>query len=348
LRISHSRPWITKQDQLAVQQTLDSGMIACGAKVSEFEQAVANYSSLRFTVSQPSGTVALILALKTLSIGEGDEVILPTYVCKSVLFAVIAIGALPVLCDVDVSGVITAFTVQPCITQKTKAIIAVHIFGRPCDIDELRIFSVPIIEDACQAFGLNVNQKIAGGLGDLGIYSFHGTKCLTTGEGGMLVTNNEELGVKARILSMGFEGRLGSSSHFFPASFSDIQASLGLSQLKRYSDFIQRRQAICKKYEEALKTYQIFDDNFNKSNVPFRFTVSVNEPFESLKPSFSRHQIDIRKGVDELLHRNLNLDDKDFPVATEIFEKTISIPLYPSLTQEEISKVIESFTLIPQ
>ena len=295
-------------------------------------------------VALSSGTAALALGLKVLSIKCGDEVILPTYVCRSVLEAVKASGATPILCDVSPTGVIDSNTVKPHMTRRTRAIIAVHNIGPClCDITSLKHLGVYVIEDACQAFGLRVKGQFAGGFGDLGIYSFHATKCLTTGEGGMLVTANDRLGCRARNLSSDASKSL--REVFSP--LSDLQAALGLAQLKRYPEFLERRRLIRAEYLRAFDEFGLAGKELNVSDELFRFVVTVpRQSFEVVRHKFARRGVTVRKGVDELLHRLMGLSDRDFPFATELFEQTISVPFYPSLTILEIKKITDSLALV--
>jgi len=338
--ISHSHPWINNSDTIEIQNNLNSGMISNGSKVKDFESSICEYINSKYAFSQTSGTMALILALKTLEVSIKDEVIIPSYVCKSVLDAVVISGAKPVLCDVDNYGVINSESVSKCYTNKTKAIIAVHIFGNPCDIKSLKkSFSVPVIEDACQAFGLSIENNLAGSLGDIGFFSFHATKCLTTGEGGMLVTDCPIIAERASSLTK-YE------SIFKYSPLTDIQASLGISQLNRYSDFLNQREEIKERYVEASKNHGIpIGVNLN-SNMLFRFTLKTDKPFDKIESSFMNLGISVRHGVDLLLHRLLGLDDSLFPGTVDLFRQTISIPFYPSLKSKDQDRVIEGFKII--
>ncbi|MCG2576263.1 DegT/DnrJ/EryC1/StrS aminotransferase family protein [Dechloromonas sp. XY25] len=342
LHIPHSRPWISDQDRQAVLDTLAGNMIAQGEKAKAFENAVKEYVRVEHAIAVASGSSAIVLALAALSLGARDEVVLPTYVCRSVLDAVISVGAKPVICDVDLMGVLNQKVVSNAITRRTKAIIAVHIFGRPCDIVSLRSFGVPVIEDACQAFGLDLGGRGAGTLGDIGVYSFHATKCLTTGEGGMLVCRDPELATRARALAMGAAGQ--GQRLFMP--LSDLQAALGLSQLTRYPEFLNRRNLIRTQYLCAAQEFGLQAEEINASGGMFRFTVFVDQPFGELQNQYSSFGISIRKGVDELLHRIVGLSDDDFPCATELFRKTVSLPFYPSLTDQEVGAIRRSFDLL--
>lgn len=334
--ISHSRPWITNLEIQNIAAVAQSNMVARGIKVSSFEARVGAWLGSADAIACASGSSALVLALKTLEVGVGDEVILPTYVCSSVYAAVTAVGAKPCLCDVNRFGVIDKETVKPLISTNTKAIIAVHIFGIPCDIDALKGFGVAVVEDACQAFGLSLNGIPAGMVGDLGVYSFHATKCLTTGEGGMLVSKNEELLAKARSLTL--------STQILNASdvihFSDLQAALGLAQFERYPSFISRRREIYLAYKIAVQNSPCAALLYEpKSGFLFRFAVTSNQDFSVTESLFAEQGVQVRKGVDELLHRRFGMGDDRYPTAVNIFNRVVSIPFYPSLDFSEVKKV---------
>jgi perosamine synthetase len=337
--IPHSRPWIADEDLRAVEEVLQSGMIAHGHLVQTFEQAVAAQLTVCGALACTSGTAALGLALKVLGIGAGDEVILPTYVCWSVLAAVTATGATPRFCDVNEQGVITVQTVSEQLTPRSRAIVAVHIFGHPCDIGSLGDLGLPVIEDACQAFGLEVGSVPAGALGTFGILSFHATKCITTGEGGLLVSGDPALIKRARTL---VESANQSNAAGF-AAMSDLQAALGMAQLTRYSSFLKRRRQIFDAYHQAA--CGLTDVNLGYWGEPtflFRYTLRAQRGFEYAYTALLKHGVQARRGVDELLHRGFGLEDRDFPCALDIFTKSVSLPFYPSLTSVERNQVIRA------
>ena len=240
--ILHSKPWITEEDNLAVAQVMSSGMIGQGRKVIEFEKNFSDWVGGVNGVAVGSGAAALQLALLGLGINSTHEVILPTYVCESVLEAVLSVGATPVLSDVGVNWLIEAHTVEKLITKKTAAIIVPHMYGIFADVKSFKKFGLPVIEDCAQAVGDKKIDKIEG---DIAVFSFHPTKCLTSGEGGMLVSKNEILLEKAREIRDGNKTVLHAR---FLSPMSDIQAALGLSQLSRYADFLKKRREIAGKY----------------------------------------------------------------------------------------------------
>jgi UDP-4-amino-4-deoxy-L-arabinose-oxoglutarate aminotransferase len=314
-------------------------MIAHGDRVQAFEQAVANYLGAIGGIACTSGTTALSLALKTLGIGTGDEVVLPTYVCWNVLSAVTASGATPRICDVDDNGVITVQTVRNVLSSKTRAIVAVHIFGHPCDIYSLASLGLPVIEDACQAFGLKIAGRLAGTLGDLGVLSFHATKCLTTGEGGMLVTSNACLLERARSLVESAEHNNAAGA----TAMSDMQAALGLAQLERYQTFLDRRQQLFASYHQtACQVVTAIPGYLVEPTFLFRYTLRAQYGFEIAQAALLAQGVQARRGVDQLLHRRLGLDDRDYPGATKLFAQVVSLPFDPSLTEQEEALVLRA------
>jgi len=333
--ITHSKPWITKEDIDNVQNVLSSGMIARGELVRRFEKRVEEYNNCNGSVAFSSGTSALIFALIALGACDGKEVILPTYVCESVLKAVLFVRAKPVLCDIgEDTWNMTPDTVRPHMTEHTVAVIAVHIFGIPADIQGLKEFGVPIIEDCAQAFGTDCNGKKAGSVGDVGFYSFHATKCLTTGEGGMAVTRHKEIYDKFM--------RLKQEMFEFISPMSDLQAGLGLRQLERYDSFLSRRRKIAAFYFKSLpEEFTNKLKNFEKGNIFFRFPLYGDFDFQQISTEMDRFGIKVRKGVDSLLHRTLAMSDDKFSNAIESFKKTLSIPIYPSLENRFLEKICE-------
>jgi UDP-4-amino-4-deoxy-L-arabinose-oxoglutarate aminotransferase len=314
-------------------------MIARGAHVHALEQAVADQLGGCGTIACTSGTAALVLALKTLDIGTGDQVILPTYVCWNVLAAVTAIGATPRLCDVDESGVLTVQTVRPVLSARTRAIVAVHIFGHPCDILSLTSLGLPVIEDACQAFGLEISGVPAGTLGMFGVLSFHATKCLTTGEGGMLVIKNPNLLEQARAAARS----AARNNAVGLTAMTDMQAALGLAQLKRYPSFLERRRQIFVAYHAAACSLKAARPGYlGDPTFLFRYTLRTHKGFESSQSALLLFGVQARLGVDELLHRRFSLDDRDYPGATSLFTQTISLPFHPSLNKLEQDQVIRA------
>ena len=177
--IQHSKPWLTKADIEAVNKVIRSGMIGQGEKTSAFERTLSQLFGIDDGgVAVGSGAAALVMALSALGVKSGDEFILPTYVCSSVLEAVFTIEAIPVLCDVGDEWVVKSENMSDYINKRTKAIIVPHMYGVFADVSSFREFGVPIIEDCAQALDYKKRRKISG---DIAMFSFHPTKCITTG-----------------------------------------------------------------------------------------------------------------------------------------------------------------------
>tara|TARA_Y100000022_G_scaffold197471_1_gene206071 strand:+ start:257 stop:1270 length:1014 start_codon:yes stop_codon:yes gene_type:complete len=330
--IPHSKPWICKEEVESISSLLKSGQLTTGEKVKVFETKVRNFLGAKYSKSSISGTVAMIMALKILEVKKNDEVILPSYVCENVLFSVLSIEAKPVICDVNLDGVITSENIEKHITKNTKAIIAVHTFGHICNIEKLKIFDIPVISDLCQSFNKN-NLPISnmGFFGDVGVLSFHATKCLTTGEGGMVITNDERYGFNLlKINKLNLYG-----------SITDIQACLGITQLQRYNEFLKKREQLKSFYDLEFINIKNIPRNITY-NVLFRYTFLSKKGFSNLEKQFLSKKICIRRGVDNLIHRKLNLNDKFYPNSVFLFERTISLPFYPSLNQKEIKRICKA------
>ncbi len=334
--ISHSKPSIINEDIRCITETLATGMIAQGHQVNCFEINIANSIESAGGVATGSGTAALLLSLKVLGIGAGDEVILPTYVCHSVADAVIQCGAIPVFCDIGEDWLMSPETVVPLITAKTRAIILVHIFGIVLDVKAFHKLGIPLIEDCCQAYGATVNGKSLGQFSDIAFFSFNATKCLTTGEGGMITSRNLEIIERARLLQ---------ESYVVPSPMTDIQATLGISQLKRYPEMLKRRHQLAELYlKELPKIFTTRISACSDRSIFFRFLLNLGgrDPISNVISAFETEGIAVRRGVDELLHQRYKKPDALFPVANRLFAETLSIPIYPALTDSEQDRVIEA------
>jgi UDP-4-amino-4-deoxy-L-arabinose-oxoglutarate aminotransferase len=332
--IPHSKPWIIDEDIEAVNTILTNEMLASGKQVFEFEREVATYLGASEALALGSGASAIVMALKVLGVGVGDEVIIPTYVCAKVLDTIYEIGATPVICDIGDHWTLTVNAIEPFITNRTKAIIIVHIFGISADVNSFLSLNIPIIEDCCQAFGGEINGKKVGLLGDVAVFSFHATKCFTTGLGGMILSNKVKYIDKINQLK----------KHSISVSpMSDLQAALGRQQLLRYHDFLNRRQEIANEYFNKLPidmTARLA--KVRNNSIFFRFPLWIDLDFEGVKQFCERHGFAVRKGVDTLLHRSLNQNDVNFDNAVAIYNSTVCLPIYPALNDIQLQLIIET------
>ena len=339
MRVQHSRPSINKEDINAVVSNLRSGEIASGEEVSLFEREISKYIGVLGGVAVNSGTNALNLALKTLGIKAGDEVILPSYVCTSVLSAVNYTGAKPVFADIESGGYnLDPNSAAEKITKNTKAIIIPHMFGTPANMDSFLKYDIPIIEDCAQAIGAEYKGKKVGSFGVLSICSFYATKVLATGQGGMVLTNSEELLEKLRDLTKYDRRKEYSVSYNY--SLTDFQAALGRSQLKRLDLFINRRREIAGIYNKVFKEVgQVLPKTEN--NIFFRYIVEV-ENLDRYIEEMRKLEVDCAKPVFKPLHQYFNIESKEFPNTEKAYNRAISIPIYPSMRDKEIKQVCEA------
>ncbi|MFZ4984796.1 MAG: DegT/DnrJ/EryC1/StrS family aminotransferase, partial [Blastocatellia bacterium] len=236
--ILHSKPWITKSDIEAVVNVMKSGMIGQGDITRELETRLAHWVGLAGGVAVSSGSAAIYLALLGLRVKAGDEVILPTYVCYS--------GATPVLCDVGTEWVMTPETVSKVFSKKTRAVIAPHIYGVFADVQGIRSLGCPVIEDCAQ--GIPFNGKVQSAA-DIVVFSFHPTKCITSGEGGLAVSANNEI-LKTMIKYR--DGNCLQLQKRLFAPLSDIASTLVMSQLDRYHRALNKRNIIASTYINAI------------------------------------------------------------------------------------------------
>ena len=337
--IPHSRPTLGDEDLQAVAQVLRSGFISQGAQVAAFEREMANTLRVSGGVACSSGTAALHLALLALHVGEGDEVLLPTYACSALLHAVRAVRAVPRFVDCDPRS----FNMDPEAARKAcsprvKALIVVHSFGLPAELDSLKSLGLPLIEAGAQALGGFDGGRPVGSMGDAAVFSFYATKLITTGEGGMLFSNDERILAEGRDLreyDQKEDDRLR-----FNYKMTDLQAALGLAQLTQLRRFLERRKAIASRYRERLRALpvQLPLDPPGREHVYYRFVVKGPLPADHYLAGLQALGVEARRPVFRPLHRYLGL--QGFPGAEEAWEKAVSLPLYPSLLDEEVERVV--------
>lgn len=254
-------PWITEEDADYVRKAAAEGWVSGEGKyVTEFEDAMANLCDRRYAIAVSNGSVAIDLVIEALGVGPGDEVILPSFTIISCLAQILRSGATPVFVDAmpDTWNMDVA-QVESLVTAKTKAIIAVHIYGLPVDMDPLleiaSKFGIPVVEDAAESHGLLYKGRVAGSMGLVSTFSFYANKNITTGEGGMVLTDNENLAHKIRSLrNLAFipEKRFVHEELGWNARMSSLQAALGASQIKRLGLILQKRRYLGLRYRDAF------------------------------------------------------------------------------------------------
>ncbi|MDD4808018.1 MAG: DegT/DnrJ/EryC1/StrS aminotransferase family protein [Oscillospiraceae bacterium] len=372
--IPYNRPDITNAEIGEVVDTLKSGWIARGPRTLQFEQAFAKYVGAKHALALNSCTAALHVSLLSAGIGPGDEVITTPMTFASTANTVIHCGAKPVFADIDYrTGCIDPAEVAKKITPKTKAIVPVHYSGQVCDLDPIYAladkYHLYVSEDAAHALWSRYKGRLIGNhLKGSACYSFYATKNLTTGEGGMLVTDNDEIDAKARIwagqgMSKNAWNRYATGGSWkydicepgFKYNMFDIQAALGLRQLDRLEEMQQKRLKIAAQYQAAFSKCDALDPPF----VPEYTTHCWHLYVLRIVPE--NLTIDRDQFIVELNNRNVGTSvhfipvtnmsaytsrygfkPSDFPNTEKHYQRIISLPLYPTMTDEEVQYVIDA------
>ncbi len=336
--IPHSKPTLNSHDAALVAKVVHSGHVSEGSQVLKFERAFARYQGQKGAVAVNSGTAALHLALVALGVGKGDEVIIPSYVCTALLNAVLYVQARPRVVDVYFEdGNISTESVRKNITRKAKALIVPHMFGQPADMKDLLGFGVPVIEDCAQAVGASYENKKVGSFGAAGVFSFYATKMMTTGEGGMVVSDHRGLLKRVRD-----EHNYDHKKEYhirYNYKMTDIQAALGRAQLERLPKMLHRRRQIADRYATALSSdkIQLPPRVKGKESAFFRYVLKVPRNRERVIRYLKAKGIYAAAPVFNPIH--VYLKKKSFPNTDRLMREAVSIPIYPSLTEREVNYI---------
>jgi dTDP-4-amino-4,6-dideoxygalactose transaminase len=369
--LTFGQPFIEDEDMQEVMDTLKSGWIGTGPKVSRFEKAFADLVGSPYAVAVNSCTAALHLALVIAGIEEGDEVITSPLTFPSTANVIIHVGAKPVFVDVELETQnLDPEKLEDAVTSKTRAIIPVHVAGRPCRLDAIQDVcgrhDLIILEDAAHAISAKYKGKNAGTVGEMGAFSFYATKELVTGEGGMLVTSREDLAQEAghlRLHGLSTDAWARYTETVSPSyeviapgykyNMTDMQASLALNQIKRITPNLKRREEIWTMYDDAFSTLPVTvpsPPQPNTTHARHLYTLLVN--IDSI--DHTRNEIierlreqNIGAGIHFVsLHnqayykKTFGFSREDFPNADYISERTISIPLFASMSDDDVHDVI--------
>ncbi|MBQ3544340.1 MAG: UDP-4-amino-4,6-dideoxy-N-acetyl-beta-L-altrosamine transaminase [Lachnospiraceae bacterium] len=365
--IPYGRQDINEDDINAVIEVLKSDFLTTGPKVLEFEEKFAKYVGAKYAVAMANGTAALHIACLAAGIKEGDEVITSPITFAASANCVLYCGAKPVFADIDpITYNIDCKSVESLITDKTKAIIPVHYTGQPCDMDEIhriaKKYNLIVIEDAAHAVGAEYKGKKIGALSDMTEFSFHPVKHITSGEGGIVTTNDEKLYEKLKLYrTHGITRNPDEMSKYdgpwyyeqiglgYNYRITDFQCALGMSQLKRIDKFLKRRREIAKKYNEAFEKVD---------------GITIPAQMEGTNSAYHLYVIKVDKSIrrqlfEFLRENNIGVNVHYIPVYTfpyyrengykdvrcenaeELYESIISLPMYYGLTDEEQDYVIE-------
>ncbi len=335
--IPHSRPWLGDDIEVAAREISETAMIGHGPMVRRFEKEFSNIHGASGAVATNTGTAAIHLSLLGLQIGEGDEVITSGYVCTAILNAIRYVGATAVLADADpVTFNIDSGDALSKLTCRTRAIIVPHMFGHAADIHPLIQTGVPVIEDCAQSLGARLNSELIGSIGHIAIFSFAPTKMITTGGGGMVVSKDRTL--IDRIMDLRDYDEKHDYQPRYNYQLNDLAAAIGLRQLDRLSGFISRRQAVAARFTIGINAMDVRLPRQSPGSVYYRYVVSTTRT-ESLISSLAESGIQARRPVFKPLHHYIG---GDLPGCDSIYQTSVSIPLYPALTDTDVDSIILS------
>ncbi len=348
--IPNAKPLIGEEEKQSVLQVLDSGMLAQGPRVQEFEQRFAEYCGVQHAVATSSGTTALHVALVAHGIGPGDEVITSPFTFISSANSILFTGARPVFVDIEPDTFnLDASRVVAALTPRTRAIMLVHLFGLPCDMDAIMQLAsrhnLIVIEDACQAHGAEYAGRRAGSFG-AGCFSFYPTKNMTTAEGGMITTNDERVAERCQAIRQhGMRRRYYHDELGFNSRMTDVHAAIGLAQLSKLESFNQTRIANAGYLSQHLRgvTVPVVPDG--RRHVFHQYTVRVNGGRRDavLEGLTARgvgtgvyypvpvHQQTVYKGLGY---------DVVLPEAERAAQEVLSLPVHPALSQADLDSIV--------
>ncbi len=358
--IPMATPTLGKEELRLVTQCIKSTWVSsAGNFIDEFEKKFALFIGTKYAISTSNGTTALHTALLALGIGKGDEVIVPVFSFVASANAIAHTGATPVFVDIDRhTWNIDPNLIEKKITPKTKAIMAVHIYGYPADMEYIcrlaRKHRLKVIEDAAEAHGASIKTgkvwKKVGAWSDIGCFSFYGNKIITTGEGGMITTNNKRLANKIRMLKN--HGMSTTRKYFHPIlgynyRMTNLQAALGVAQLQKINAFLDSRQKIALWYRQYLKNTPgialppVDSENFHSVN--WLFTIRVNPQFSHTRDGvialLKKNGIDSRPTFYSLSHLPMYKTDEKFTESHHAFKTGLSLPSSVNLTKRDIIRI---------
>lgn len=370
--IPYGQQWIDEDDIQAVVEVLRSDWLTTGPCVESFEEEFAEQVNAKYAVAVSSGTAALHAAMFALDIGPGDEIIVPAMTFAASANCVVFQGGTPVFADVEPETLlIDPRGVEKNITSKTKAVIAVDYAGQPCDYEALTVITeragIALVDDACHALGARYRNEPVGSIAHLSAFSFHPVKHITTGEGGMISTNDGSLAQRMRIfrnhgITTDHCQRETKCSWFyemvhlgFNYRLSDFQCALGMSQLKKLSEWVSRRQSIAGMYDEAFKemhsvqplqlkkdilhAYHLYVVRLNSQNMHHDRS-TIFRLLRNMGIGVNVHYIPVH--LHPFYRKNFHAVPGMCPVAEKAYEEIISLPLFPGMSDADVSTVVDA------
>jgi len=365
VKIPLAKPDITDLERKAVLEVLKTPNLSLGPKLREFENNIAKYVGVKYAVAVNSGTSALHLIIRALDMRDNDEVITTPFSFISSSNCILFERAKPVFVDIDPQGLnIDTSKIEKKINKRTKAILAVDIFGNPADWDKLKKiaekYKLYLIEDSAEALGSEYKEKKCGSFGEAAIFSFYPNKQITTGEGAVIVTNNKKIADLSQ--SMANQGRkikngkwLENERIGFNYRISDINCALGIAQLSRIKEILKKRKKVAETYNNKLKSFseiEIPSYLFQKAVSPFVYVIKLSENYsEKDRDRIIREMAkrDIQCGLYfQPIHLQLFYQEMfgykvgDFPITEDISRRIIALPFYNNLKKSEIDYVVKN------
>lgn len=350
--INIAAPVIDSEERRAVDEVIESGMLAQGPKVAELEESWAKYCGTKHALAVNSGTAAIHCALYAAGVKEGDEVITTPYSFIATINPILMLGARPVLVDIDEETFnIDVSKIEAAITEKTKAIVPVDLYGQPCDWAELQEIAkkhnLKIVEDACQAIGAEYKGIKTGSLGDFGCFSLYATKNIMCGEGGVVTTNSDEAAVAIRSFRQhGMVAPYEYADLGYNYRMSDLHGAIAVEQLKKVEEFTKKRQENARKLNDALAGVagiKIPTISENRSHVYHQYTILLDKDMQRDQFIASLRDKGVGAGIyyPKPLHAyphiaKLGYKVGDFPVAEDLAARVVSLPVHPKVTDEDI------------
>ena len=355
--ISIAKPIIGEEEKQAVMEVMNSGMIACGPRTEKFEKKFAEFVGTKYAIATTSGTTALHLALLALDVSSGDEVIFPSFSFVATANSALFCNATPVFCDVDPKTfTMDAEKIKPLITEKTKAIMPVHLYGQSADMDPIleiaQDHGVHVVGDAAQAHGAKYDGKMVGSFGDCECFSFYPTKNMTTGEGGMITTNDDELVERLNSIrnhgreqtKWGYEhGRLG-----YNYRMTDIASAIGLEQLKKLPHFNLKRKEHAKYLDEKLGDIEGIEIPYvleKAEHVYHQYTIKCDNR-EAIIQKLKDNEIGFGIYYPKPMHLFDHLKKychNDLTISEKLANEVLSLPVHPMLNSSDLEKIVSCF-----
>ncbi|MBI5360631.1 MAG: DegT/DnrJ/EryC1/StrS family aminotransferase [Planctomycetes bacterium] len=338
--IPHSCPSLGAEESRAVARVISGRNVAAGRVIVEFEKTVAEHAGVKHAIAVNSGSSALHLSLIALGLGKNKKVILPSYCCSALLNSLSYAGCRPELVDTGKNG----FNMDPrCLekhlSRETGAIILPHMFGLPADVKSAVGWGIPVIEDCAMSLGASINGRKTGGLAEIGIVSFYATKMVCTGYGGIVLTNSAKLANKVRDL-INYDNR---EDYIVRYNYlmSDMQAAMGIVQMKKLSHFIAKRIHIARLYSERLKGLPINLPEIAEGSVFHRYVIRFQSAglLEKCIVFLKNRGIESKKPVYKPLHRYLSLPQSRFPNTEDTYQTSLSLPIYPLLDDTSVIRI---------